>query len=228
MALRSRPELNALNEGTPYVLSAQNATTDTGANVMVDAVLRQSADGDMVISLFNKAGISSDYKDQYKAPKLSLEHIDLSEGAENTGLKGGIEEGTEFINAKDPNDKYEVIIGKNDRYLLKRKVADAKYAATFDFSDPTLILYHNPKTKPAAETEAGTSGIIAINSSQHPTAAIETHSAFSDRPSPKENPGWGWVRTAAAAGAAVIAGDLLLDFILSKRSKKDAKKIINA
>lgn len=105
MALRSRPELRALNDGAPFLLEG---------NSPVSAILRQSPDGAMAISLFN-----------LNMHPVSIEKINL-------GLRGGLTPGTEFVNADNPNDKY--VVGKD--YSIKH--LDGK---KIEVPDLTLILY---------------------------------------------------------------------------------------
>ncbi len=153
MNYRARPELNALNEGTPHILKLQNAWTQaekTGESIKVDALLSQTPDGDIALSLFNRTGRSADFRVDYKPERIFLDHIDLS-AQEKFGLQGGIEPGTKFFNAANPKEQYTVVL-ENGNYLIKRLTEDGKTVG-FDFADPTLVLYHNPAAKSVLHAE---------------------------------------------------------------------------
>lgn len=150
MAVRRNPKCNALNNGAVYTLPLQ--TSNEG--VQVPAILRQSTDGRMAISVLNTSGLHYDYRREYKQNDITLDSIKLNfetqpegNGKEKTvfvdGDNGvgvsGLRNGTKFVNAKDENDVYYVneLDGK---YYLKHGSGDGKIRLT----DGTLILYHVP------------------------------------------------------------------------------------
>lgn len=136
MAMRSRPELDALNNGAVFALPVQ-----TGHNgEKVSAVFRQNTDGKMAVSLFNTNGIHHDPMKNYDSHDTYLYSIKLTDMGEYKGLKGGLTQGLEFVNANDPNDKYYVHRYGEDYYLEHFDKNDP-----IRINDSTMILYHVPK-----------------------------------------------------------------------------------
>lgn len=155
LKLRTRTELQPLNDGTPFALKEQEANfkydvykddtkktkenfekTVTGTT-RVSALLRQSPNGAMTISVFNTAGMNHTFDKYYDAPELTLEHIDLNDSyGGKAGLRGGLRSGMEFRNA-DQNDK--TIYYVNDQNQIT-----GPNHAPIKFKDTTLILYHKP------------------------------------------------------------------------------------
>lgn len=125
MGLRKRPELCALNDGAPFVLSQQN----TNEGYEAGAVLRQSANGAMAVSVFNTADIDHRFDQEYTPKHLTLKQIDLS------ALRGGLRDGVRFFNA-DTRDANTYIV--QDGSIRKENGSD------IDIYDSTLILYHKP------------------------------------------------------------------------------------
>lgn len=146
MSLRSRSELDALNNGAPFTLPLQQASADDGEKTAVSAILRQNTDGKMAVVLFNAAGINHD-PEKYYSPKtvyLNENRIYLDGEGNNIGIKGGLIEGAKFINANNPDDVYYVHKyndGKGGQfYALEHH--DNKSPVTI--TDSTMILYHVP------------------------------------------------------------------------------------
>lgn len=151
MALRKNPKCNALNNGAPFTLPLQ----ESEQGVMCPAILRQSTDGRMAISLFNTSALHHNPEQYYSKDKLTFDSIKFNfeikkdengnertifmDGADNVGVTG-MPKNMVFVNAKDENDKYYVneLDGK---YFLKRGTDNGKI--TLD--DTTLILYHVPQ-----------------------------------------------------------------------------------
>lgn len=136
MGLRSRPELDALNNGAPFMLKLQY--TDNGKPL--SAILRQNTDGKMAVSLFNTYGINHNPGQYYTPETVYLDKIDLTEISDNIGLKGGLKEGTKFVNANNENDVYYVhkyVDNEGEHYILKHP-DDSKICV----NDSVLILYH--------------------------------------------------------------------------------------
>ncbi len=152
MMLRSRPALHALNDGATYLLKQQNSNR----GVKVTGLLRYSTDGSAVISLLNTSGISHDYRrktDPYNnSVVLNGNRIDLSyDGRDGfIGLHGGLEQGMEFVNAYDPNDRYKVFWGGGDNYYLAK---DQNCSQEIVLTDNTLTLYHAPQELQNLDTE---------------------------------------------------------------------------
>jgi hypothetical protein len=141
--LRKRPELQALNDGTPYVLNMQNAKVN-GHDTQVSAILRQSPNGCMAVSVFNTEGLNHKFDEYYRPANLTMDCIDLNS---DCGLKemanGRLKAGTEFIDAVT-GAKYWVNehnqIAGGEYYENGQK----KYHK-INFSDSVLIIYHVPK-----------------------------------------------------------------------------------
>ena len=165
MALRRKPECNALNNGAPFVLPMQDGhALGSEYKGKLPAVLQQSTDGRMTISVLNLHKQHNEYRDykkmydneqDYKPLALELDSIklnfensgDVKDGALGIGIPG-IENGTKFQNANDPNDWYTVneVDGK---YFLKHDTNNGKIVV----DDTTLVLYHVPSyTKPLSFT----------------------------------------------------------------------------
>lgn len=135
MTMRSRPELDALNNGAVFALPTQ-----IGHNgVKIPAVFRQNTDGKMAVSLFNTYGIHHDPLKNYDTHHVNLYSIKLTDNGEYKGLKGGLTPGLEFINANNPNDKYYVHKYGEDYYLEHHDKNEP-----INITDSTMILYHTP------------------------------------------------------------------------------------
>ena len=153
MAVRKKPECNALNNGTPFMLPPQHATNGQ----ICPAILRQSTDGRMAISIFNPTGFVNDTDKDYSPQHVRIDSINLNceedvpylhNGTLGRGIQG-LKQGTEFVNANNPNDVYYVR-EKCGTYYLKRLVDGND--SPIDFSDSTLILYSVPEGKPLSFT----------------------------------------------------------------------------
>ncbi len=129
-SLRTRKELQPLNDGTPFILKQQHAK-DTS----LSALLRQSPDGKMTISLFNTKGINHTYDKYYTPGEVELDCIDLNQDGE-LGLPGGLRPGLKFKNA-DKNDTKTYYVNGNNQ------ITGADHTP-IKFNDSTLILYHDP------------------------------------------------------------------------------------
>ena len=143
LSMRSRPELEALNNGAPTVLPMQRPHDNRPE---LSALFRQNTDGKMAISLFNTSGINHNPNQYYTPDTVYLDRIVLSYG--KTGIDGGLKAGTEFINANNPEDKYYVRI-LDGEYVLEH----ADHSA-IKIDDSTMILYHVPKSVAAKEARA--------------------------------------------------------------------------
>ncbi len=161
MALRKNPNCNALNNGAPFVLPTQIAYNPFGGDKTkynIPAVMQQSTDGRMTISLFNLHRNIDSEKPKYdttqkldtkclKLPKIMLNFDDggtLQNGALGFGIQG-LADNTEFYNANDPSDVYYVNLDKsNGQYCIKRGTD----GGNITIYDTTLVLYSNPKKAP--------------------------------------------------------------------------------
>ncbi len=154
-ALRTRKELHPLNDGTPFALKEQNAhykqniykdelnksndsivETKEG-DTQVSALLRQSPDGAMTVSVFNTAGLNHKFDSYYAPAELTLNCIDLNDDrVGKVGLRCGLKPGLKFRNA-DKNDKTTYYVNGNNQITGPNQ-------APIKFKDSTLILYHDP------------------------------------------------------------------------------------
>ena len=138
MALRSKPECNALNNGAVFTLPINQ----TQSKIDVAAILRQSTDGRMAISIFNPSGIPDNHRQEYNAGTEYIDKLYLNAKGETVGLNG-LRQGLKFVNAKDPNDIYYTRIKHPDGYYLTRWYAGEDVPIKLD--DTTLVLYHIPE-----------------------------------------------------------------------------------
>ena len=144
MAMRSRVELDALNNGAPFTLPLQKAF-ENGRATSISAILRQNTDGKMAISLFNTAGMSHMPNEKFEPEKhqIYLNNncivLDENNNTNNIGIKGGLKTGTKFVNANNSNDIYKVF-KENDRYVLKHEDG-----SPICISDALTVLYHVPE-----------------------------------------------------------------------------------
>lgn len=160
MKVRKMPECNALNNGTPFMLPPQHGSNGE----ICPAILRQSTDGRMAISIFNTTAFHNNHEADYSPQNVHLDSLNLNFEVKNDGIGGtfadrmngkdklgvhGIKEGTKFVNAENPNDIYYVR-ETNGNYYLKRHVNN--HDAPIDFSNSTLILYHVPQGTPLTFT----------------------------------------------------------------------------
>lgn len=157
MALRERPELKALNDGTPYTLDLHH---DVNSDSKVAAILRQSSDGAMAISLFNANNVNLDKEANFIPTHVKLDSISLhTTNNDKVGLKAGLKEGTTFKNADSKDSSvYKVCKDKNN-YFIKRFDSEADYqhflntgkvykdSNRIDMYNSTLILYSVPENK---------------------------------------------------------------------------------
>ncbi len=135
-SLRTRKELQPLNDGTPFALKEQNAKIIDGGNIKISALLRQSPNGAMTISLFNTAGLNHKYNEYYSPKEIELTSIDLSEDRNGkVGIAGGLKPGTKFVNANDKNDVY---------YVNGHNQITGPDHKPIKVNDTTMILYHEP------------------------------------------------------------------------------------
>lgn len=162
MSLRTMPQCNALNNGAPFVLPMQHGYNPFGgdeSNYNIPAVLQQSTDGRMTISLFNlhrnvdKNRPAYDNQQALDTKCIKLDQIELNHegdtemnGTLGVGIKG-LRNEIKFYNAKDPSDIYYVNqIG--NRYVIKRGTDGGQIT----INDPTLVLYSNPVSAPLSFT----------------------------------------------------------------------------
>ena len=162
MGVRTKAECNALNNGAPFVLPMQHGYNPFGgdrSNYNIPAVLQQSTDGRMTISLFNlHRNIDCnrpayDYLQKLDTKCIKLNQIELNHegdtemnGTLGVGIKG-LKNNTKFYNANDPEDVYYVNV-EGDRYFIRR----GKDGGVITLDDPTLVLYSNPLSSPLSFT----------------------------------------------------------------------------
>ena len=121
--LRNKKELEPLNNGTPFILKPQDAkiNTEGGRHTRLSALLRQSPNGRMTVSIFNTSGLNHKYNEYYTPGTVELDKIDLNTEGENIGLPGGLKSGTKFKNI-DPSDN--TIYYVNDKNQILYSVPD--------------------------------------------------------------------------------------------------------
>ena len=162
MSIRKDSNCSPLNNGAPFVLPMQYGTNPFGEDKTqynIPAVLQQSSDGRMTISLFNlhrnvdKQKPAYDYEQKLdtkcvKLPQINLNYEDgiQKNGALGIGIKG-LRNNIEFYNANDPSDVYYVnLVG--DSYVIKRGTDGGQITV----NEPTLVLYSNPEKAPLSFT----------------------------------------------------------------------------
>ncbi len=150
MSLRSRPQLDALNNGAPILLPLQQVSNG-GYKSLVSAIFRENTDGKMAISLFNTAGINHTPKEEFipypvyfHDNKIFL--TDTKTDNKLLGIKAGLKEGTKFVNAKDESDVYYV---HKEGYNYVLEHGDK---SPICINDSTMILYHVPEKSQVAFT----------------------------------------------------------------------------
>ena len=162
MAIRKNPNCAALNNGAPQVLPMQYGYNPFGGDenrYNVPAVLQQSTDGRMTISLFNLHRNVNSKRPHYdneqpldtKCIKLPQIELNQQDGVKMNGTMGigikGLRNEIEFYNANDPDDKYYVNV-EGDHYFIRR----AKDHGQITLNEPTLVLYSNPQKAPLSFT----------------------------------------------------------------------------
>ena len=138
MAVRQKPECNALNNGAVYTMPL-NKTQD---GIEIASILRQSTDGRMAISIFNPKGITGDKFQEYDSQDAYIDKLYLNDQGETVGIPG-LRQGLKFVNANDPSDIYYTRVNDKDGYYLTR-LYDGK-DVPIKLNDTTLILYHLPE-----------------------------------------------------------------------------------
>lgn len=140
--LRTRPELQPLNDGTPFALKEQTAYTDDGTKTSVSALLRQSPSGAMTISVFNTEGLNHKYDEYYDSKQITLNSIDLNDDrGGKVGLRGGLRPGIKFKNANKEDQTTYYVNGNNQ--------ITGPDGRPITFKDSTLILYSVDNCQPS-------------------------------------------------------------------------------
>ena len=140
MAVRTKPECNALNNGAVHLLPLQ--TSQDG--LKVPAILRQSTDGRMALSLFNTSNLHSNHRVENEQKTIYIDKVYLDGDGCTYGI-AGLREGLKFVNAKDKNDVYYSRV-ENGKYFIVRHCGGRDVPLMLD--DSTLILYHVPENNP--------------------------------------------------------------------------------
>ena len=86
MKVRRDPKCNALNNGAPFILPPQHSES----GVTCPAVLRQSTDGRMAISIFNTSGLHDNYEGEYHPQTQTFEAINLNFEVQKKGMINSI------------------------------------------------------------------------------------------------------------------------------------------
>ncbi len=152
MAIRSKFENHALNDGAPIMLKLQYPRGDENSkNCPITAFFRQSTDGAMAVTLLNPTGMTRDPNVSYHPHHLTLDSIglgkDLGEYSEDVGLNFGIQPGTKFVDARNPQEEY-IVREFNNNYFIKKVNKecpdDPKKDLPVELNDTTLVLTHAP------------------------------------------------------------------------------------
>ncbi|MGN0018734.1 MAG: hypothetical protein ACI37S_06820 [Candidatus Gastranaerophilaceae bacterium] len=157
MALRKRPELQPLNDGTPYTLDLHK---DVNSGSPVAAILRQSSNGAMAISLFNANNVDFNKEASFVPTAVKLDSISLhTTNNDKVGLKAGLKVGTTFKNADERDGSVYKVCEDKGNYFIKRFDNEQDYQYFLNngkrFSDKnridmynsSLILYSVPENK---------------------------------------------------------------------------------
>ena len=154
--LRKKEELKPLNEGTPFMLDIHNAKYKkpiyednfhdkvkgyAEGNTEISALLRQSTNGAMTVSLFNTEGITHKFDEYYRPAEITLSSIGLGSGKyEKQQVNGGLRNGLKFYDAAELNKP------KNERttYVVDNNVIKRADNEPIKFKDSVMILYHEP------------------------------------------------------------------------------------
>lgn len=152
--LRKREELQALNDGTPYMLDVHGAMASVpvyknnfkneieryeNVNTRLSALLRQSTNGAMTVSLFNTAGITHKFDEYYRPAEITLNEIGLGSGrGDKLNVINGLKDGIKFYDAS------ELEKPKNERteYVVENNKIRRQDGQPIRFKDSTMILYH--------------------------------------------------------------------------------------
>lgn len=152
--LRKRPELQPLNDGAPYILDLQKAEYSKPeyednfhnkikgykkGHVELSALLRQSPNGKITISIFNTEGITHKFDEFYRPAEIKLNSINLNTNHpinDKFQKINGLKSGMKFKNANE-NDKTIYYVDDNNQITGP----DHKPIV---FNDSVLILYHEP------------------------------------------------------------------------------------
>jgi len=163
MSLRKDPTNNALNNGAPFVLPMQYGKNPFGGDntqYNIPAVIQQSTDGRMTISLFNLHRNTDSRKPHYdheqplhtkcvELPQITLnfDNEGDKDGSMGIGIQG-IKPDTVFYNASNPDDhaKYYVNMS-NGKYYIKKEGG-----FPIIVNDVSLVLKSNPDNAPLTFT----------------------------------------------------------------------------
>lgn len=154
MKMRSRPELHAMNDGTPYILPIQYAKTIEGNRPLkMSAFLNQGTDGSVVISLINTSGINKKFDGEYHPARVKLEEINVSNYKDNLSpspetFSTGLTQGTILYNAQNPKDTYMVKVYEDNCFIKRVKLnakGDIESEGDVIVDGTTLTLYSKPK-----------------------------------------------------------------------------------
>lgn len=155
-ALRKRPELAPLNDGAPFLLDVHgakyrkpiyennffdNVNDYQEGTTQISALLRQSTNGGMTVSLFNTEGITHKYDEYYRPAEIELKEIGLGSGRyEKQQVNGGLKDGLKFYDANELDKP------KNERtlYVTQDNIIKRADGQPIRFKDSTLILCHQP------------------------------------------------------------------------------------
>lgn len=151
--LRTRPELQPLNDGAPYILDAHGADFkitkysdfkgeqphhDEYGKAHLTALLKQSPNGAMTISLFNAEGINHDYDQYYRPAEITLSSIGLGSGRkESESTVHGLKDGLVFYDIREIDKP----VSQRTKYAVHNNVIIREDKQPIVFNDSTFILF---------------------------------------------------------------------------------------
>ncbi len=153
--LRTRKELQPLNDGAPFLLDSQNVhykkknyknnfydELDSNnpfieGDTKMSALLRQSPNGAMTVSIFNTEGMTHKFDEYYRPAEIFMNCIDLnSKSATRETVISGVKPGTKFRNANS-NDKTVYKVNEHNQIVSPN-------GEPIIFQDSVLTLYSEP------------------------------------------------------------------------------------
>ena len=148
--LRKRPELRPLNDGTPFVLDPQGINNK---DTKLSAILRQSPNGQVTVSVFNTEGITHKYDEYYSPERVEMNRIDLNcqrALEDKFQVLNGLRPGMKFYSASELNKPEDERVAE---YVVKER-KEGDYETVYEIArqdgrpitinDSVLILYNEP------------------------------------------------------------------------------------
>lgn len=157
--LRKRPELQPLNDGTPYMLDIHQAhykkptyhnnfyediSGYEEGQTDLSVLLRQRPNGAMTISLFNTQGLTHKFDEYYRPAEIYLDAIGLGSGRDDKfKVIDGLKDGTIFYDAAEIDNEYKTV------YKVENNIIKREDGQPIRFKDSVMTLYHTPTNAPS-------------------------------------------------------------------------------